>query len=303
MTLRISLTLLILFASWPTTAEAYCRTHTCQSDASDINCELVEGCWVGGVPVRWRSGCVTFAVERGGSPLEGLAAPDVLKVAKQAFAFWTDSECHRGGSPPLTFIELGEVGCAQPEYNCDPKDWNTNVILFQDDGWFHDEAALAITAVTMNLDTGEILDADIEINTLGFDFVLPGESRGADLRTVLMHEAGHVLGLDHPDFHGTIMYGLYDQTALYSSLGDDDIAGICEIYGGRETDPKCPVPQLPDDTACVGKSPCVAPEPSCSCRQGAAPVSPAAAIWALAIAGMACWRRRTAVASRDGHTV
>lgn len=237
---------------------------------------------------------MTFAVERDGSPHEDLSARDVRKVAEQAFALWTDSECHRGGSPPLTFVELGEVACDQPEYNCDPKDWNTNVILFQDDGWIHDVAALAITGVTMNLDTGEILDADIEINTPGFDFVLPGDPTGADLRTVLMHEAGHVLGLDHPDIHGTIMYGLYDQTALYSSLSDDDLAGICEIYGGKGSDPECNVPELPDDTACVGKSPCVpvSSDPGCSCREGAAPASPGTALWALlGVASAALFRR------------
>jgi MYXO-CTERM domain-containing protein len=225
---------------------------------------------------------VTFAVERDGSPLEDLSARDALKVAEQAFALWTDSECHRGGSPPLTFVGLGEIACDRHEYNCDPKDWNTNAILFQDDGWFHDGAALAITGVTMNLDTGEILDADIEINTPGFDFVLPGELGGADLRTVLMHEVGHVLGLDHPDTHGTIMYGRYDETALYSSLSDDDVAGICAIYGGKDTDPECDVPELPDDGECVGESPCVpASDPGCSCRQGAAPTDPATGFWAL----------------------
>lgn len=237
---------------------------------------------------------MTFAVERGGSPLAGLSARDVLEIAEQGFAFWTDSECHRGGSPPLTFIQLGEVGCHRPEYNCAATDWNTNVILFQDDGWEHDTAALAITGVTMNLDTGEILDADIEVNTQGFDFVLPGELGGVDLRTVIMHEAGHVLGLDHPDTFGTVMYAWYDQTVLYSSLSDDDVAGICEIYGGKDSDPECDVPDLPDDTECVGKSPCepVSSAPGCGCRVVTVPASPTAALWALlGVAGAALFRR------------
>ena len=271
-TLRTSLTLLALFGIWPASAAAYCRTYTCQSDDT---CEFDGDCLVGGQPVRWPSGCVTFAVQRTGSRAQGLDADDVLKVAKDAFAIWTDSECHRGGSPPLTFINLGEVGCNQPEYNCDPKDWNANVIMFRDDGWVHAANALAITCLSMNLDTGELLDTDIEINTSAdFEFSLPGGNEGADLRTVLMHEAGHVLGLDHPGIPGTVMHGFYDSTALYSSLSDDDRLGICDIYGGEDSDPKCKAPKLPKDTECVGGSACV-PQPgdeyACSCREGGAP--------------------------------
>lgn len=299
MTLRTSLTFFLLLGSWPATAYAYCRTHTCLSDRT---CEVVDGCEVGGKPVRQPNGCVTFAVQRDGSALEDLSARDVLNLAEDAFALWTDSECHRGGSPPFTFTALGEVSCHQPEYNCDPKDWNTNVIMFQDEAWHLDPNALAITAVTMNLDTGEILDADIEINTHWHEFALPGKLDGADLRTVIMHEAGHVLGLDHPNIPGTVMHAFYDRNALVSSLSDDDLEGICAVYGGKDSDPKCKVAELPEDTECVGASPCV-PGPSdeyaCSCREAGAPRAGGGAATLLglfAVAGAAALRRRSLTA-------
>lgn len=296
-TLRTLLTVLALLGTWPASAQAYCRTYTCLSDDSDDVCEIVDGCPVGGKPVRWPSGCVAFAVQRDGSSLRDLAAPDVLNVAEAAFAIWTDSECHRGGSPPFTFVQQGEVSCRQPEYNCDPTDWNTNVIMFQDEGWPHASAALAITCVTMNLDTGEILDADIELNTPGFDFALPGDPHGADLRTVLTHEVGHVLGLDHPNIPGTVMHATYDHTTLISSLSDDDLAGICDIYGGKDSDPRCKLPELPQATECVGESPCrpvSGDAGGCSCRAGApAGGKGGPLIVALfALAGAASLRRR-----------
>ncbi|HEU5073080.1 MAG TPA: hypothetical protein VFU02_02890, partial [Polyangiaceae bacterium] len=91
MTLRTPLIVLALLGTWPTSAQAYCRTYTCLAGDTDDICEIVDGCPVGGKPVRWPSGCVTFAVQRDGSPLEDLAAPDVSKVAEEAFALWTDS--------------------------------------------------------------------------------------------------------------------------------------------------------------------------------------------------------------------
>lgn len=293
MTLRTSLTLFLLLGSWPATVEAYCRTYTCLPDKT---CEEVEGCEVGGKPARRANGCVTFAVQRDGSALRGVSARDVRKVAEEAFALWTESECHRGGSPPFTFISLGEVACRQPEYTCDPNGWNTNVIMFQDDAWHHDLNALAITAVTMNLDTGEILDADIEINSHLYDFSLPGEPGGADLRTVIMHEAGHVLGLDHPNIPGTVMHAFYDRNALYGSLSDDDLVGICDVYGASDTDPKCKPARLPDDTECVGEPCVVVPGDGdgCSCREGTATRGGGTAptfVALFALAGVAALRR------------
>lgn len=268
---RPILALLVLLTSWPATAFGFCRTNTCQTDN---NCEVDErGCPVGGRPVRWPNGCLSFAVQRDGSELQGFDADVVLEIAQKAFALWTDSECFGGGSPPLTFGAQGRVRCNVPEYNCDPGDWNANVVMFRDEGWPHVASALAVTCVTMNVDTGVILDADIEINTTPpyFDFALPGENAGADLQTVITHEAGHFLGLEHSNLSGALMFANYNDSVLVSSLSDDDIAGVCEIYGARETDPSCETPELPESTACAGGSECVARQgpQGCSCRLAA----------------------------------
>jgi len=265
--LRNSLTLVVLLGSWPATAEAYCRTRTCDVDET---CETdKDGCSLG-TKIWWPNGCLTFAVQRDGSKMQDISPKDALQVAEDAFAFWTDTECHRGGSPPLTFVAQGEVRCNSPEYNCAPGDWNANVIMFQDEYWPHHPGALAVTCVTMNLDTGEILDADIELNTPWFDFALPGETEGEDLRTVLTHEAGHFLGLNHSHIDGSVMFEEYDANQIFSSLSDDDLAGICEIYPGADDDPKCDPPELPDNTRCVGASECepIPGDPGCSCREG-----------------------------------
>ena len=52
-----------------------------------------------------------------------------------------------------------------------------------------------------------------------------------DIYTVVLHEAGHALGLGHSDQPGAIMYPYYRFGAV---IGPDDIAGVRELYGSRE---------------------------------------------------------------------
>ena len=61
---------------------------------------------------------------------------------------------------------MGPVECDRVKYNQDFG--NQNVIVFRDDKWDKNDSSntLALTTVTFNPDTGEIYDADIELNTL-----------------------------------------------------------------------------------------------------------------------------------------
>ena len=51
---------------------------------------------------------------------------------------------------------------------------------------------------------------------------------GIDLFTVVLHEAGHALGLGHSDQPGAVMYPYY---RFAYGLTSDDIAGIQDLYG------------------------------------------------------------------------
>src|SRR5262245_17906433 len=54
-----------------------------------------------------------------------------------------------------------------------------------------------------------------------------------DLYSVLLHESGHSLGLDHST-SGSVMYGGY--SGVRTGLTADDIAGIQALYGARQAD-------------------------------------------------------------------
>jgi len=67
--------------------------------------------------------------------------------------------------------------------------------------WEYDQAALAQTSLFFVKSTGEILEADVEVNAQDFVWtdvtVDPGHSL-QDLQNALTHELGHFIGLDHP---------------------------------------------------------------------------------------------------------
>jgi hypothetical protein len=59
-----------------------------------------------------------------------------------------------------------------------------------------------------------------------------------DFRTVLAHEIGHAIGLDHPGAAGTLM-GFADQGPL-DGLAPGDAAGVRLLYGERRADAPSP---------------------------------------------------------------
>lgn len=55
-----------------------------------------------------------------------------------------------------------------------------------------------------------------------------------DLYSLLLHETGHAIGLDHSTLTTAVMYP--NLMGVYSGLSADDIAGIQSIYGSRKAD-------------------------------------------------------------------
>jgi MYXO-CTERM domain-containing protein len=284
-------------------AAAYCRTRTCQLK-KNVYCpqDPVSGCFTEGIEVFWGDACISYALQRDGSQAQNISVEQVAPLVDEAFRAWSDVACPGGGSPPLTALSQGSIACDAAEFNCESPEDNTNIILFRDnfvDTEFFRAGVIALTTITASTRTGQIFDADIEINSRDEDFVFgptPEGSRARDLHGVLTHEVGHLLGLSHPNTRGALMYTSYQGTVLPQA---DDIAGICASRGAAR-DPECTVTELAPDAGCVGaKVDCVDESstrviersPDCSCRVGE-PASPARHGWlgALALAGW-LWRR------------
>ncbi len=213
-------------------AGAYCRSTTCDPETT-----LCAPCNEPGLPLYWRSSCVSFGVQKDGSPLRGVSYDEIHSIVTEAFQKWTSARCQLG-SPSLEVADLGAISCGEPQYNQVAS--NANVWMFRDDEWPYTDpdasaavrtSKLAITAVTFNPETGELYDADVEINSKNLELTTTDTNVRYDLESIVTHEAGHFLGLNHSLLSDSTMYDFYDDGMVeMRTLTADDEAGICAAY-------------------------------------------------------------------------
>jgi hypothetical protein len=302
-------------------AMAFCRTMTCPlppdfspSAQSCIPQDFDSYCAsldppAKTLPVWWRNACVGYDVQQNASQQVPYAM--AAQIAAQSFAKWTSLSCPDpgGGSYRLSIDvrDLGPVACDLVQYNSDQG--NQHVIIFHDDVWPHNDAnnTLGLTTVTFDPDTGEIYDADMEINaTVPLAISDPVPPDGYDLQSIITHEAGHFLGMAHSGDDRATMYASYAPgTTFKRTLTEDDVSGICSIYlpgGLRAVDPSTtsdgngtvPEDQC-DPTPRHGFSPNCASAPKHTCAvasPGAGQSEIESAAFALALAASCALLRR-----------
>jgi hypothetical protein len=232
--MRLTLAAVALCAlTLPTTAHAYCRTTTQPLPA---NYSPGRGCFTQGLVLFWRNACVSYSINQEGS--RNIDYTDAKRIIDESFATWTASACADGSAPGISVSNLGPASCTEVRYNADSP--NQNLIVFRDDGWPYEDpnSTLGLTTVTFNAETGEIYDADMEINSSARNLSIADQvpANGFDLASVITHEAGHFLGLAHATDPRSTMYASYKPgTTALRSLAPDDVAGICAIYPNAAT--------------------------------------------------------------------
>jgi hypothetical protein len=233
-----------------TDAAAYCRATTTSKTSIGIDGE----CVTTGVPLAWASSCVSFDVQRDGS--RQVDVETARRVVQRAFDAWSQADCPvdravcgepavvgEAGHPSLRAVDLGPAACACAEFS--EHGANANLIIFRDQGWVdchgapmpEADIAYAITTVTYSVKTGEIYDADLEINAKPDENELstidPPGVIANDLQSILTHEFGHALGLAHTQtthLDATMFAGYQTGSVAMRTLDVDDVCGVCAIY-------------------------------------------------------------------------
>lgn len=185
----------------------------------------------GNKAIYWKSQCVGYHVNQ--QPSRYVSFEDVSAAAEEAFAAWAGvtSPC----VPSIDVVQLAPTLSTEIGYFKDRT--NENIIVLRDDGVNAHGGTLdmgvGLVTVSFNANTGEILDADIEIDASRVSYAPDGqvEEGKYDLRRVMAHAAGHFLGLAHsqgdsPSLMAPSMTpGPHD---IHPSA--DDAAGICSAY-------------------------------------------------------------------------
>jgi hypothetical protein len=297
---------LALFAGFAVTphAAAFCRTSACELGEAGRRCspEQEDDC---GVPLYWKEPCLGFSVQRDGLP--DLSADAFAELVELAFATWGGADCD-GARPRFVVKRQPDATCSAPEHNVDRNvDFgNANVVMFRNDDWPYPERedVLGLTTITFDTETGEIHDADIEINTHEFLFTWSDTGVSYDLLSTLVHEAGHFLGISHSDLAESVMNANPLLGSLeHRELAADDVAAICDAYPPGATEIAATCSPLPHDFApeCDQELP-AAPEHGagrgCSAAPARALGGPPALFIAIGVLVLARWRRGAARGSQ-----
>ncbi len=176
-----------------------------------------------GTPLSWSVFPVHFFVNADGSGLSFDSARDAIATA---FSTW------QSASGNGIVFEFG--GQSQRGSNGDD---GCNVVSWQNLGQGAVDV-FAQTVITFSRNSGEIFDADIEMNTDNPFAVLPaGEDdpfdERNDLQAVSTHEAGHLLGLDHENRLGPQVVMYFSDTSgdtTHRTLTSDDVNGVQAVY-------------------------------------------------------------------------
>jgi hypothetical protein len=237
------------FCAAPSVAHAWCRTTT------DPTPRAIGECATSGTPIFWQSLCASYSLFTAGSPEIPF---DELHTTVQAAAnTWQTAACDAEGLVPQYFRLVPIADTSQPT-GFDRNGVNANTISFNSEWQLdtrHRLGTIAITLVSFDPSTGEILDADIEMNQAsdenldGFHFTTGASStEAADLPTILTHELGHFQGLAHSDADTAVMWptaGLGEQRRM---LRTDDVQAICDAYNPEwapTNDHSCPGNSVP----------------------------------------------------------
>lgn len=229
--MRIFILILLLFLFTPSAAIAWERSLTCNGE-DGVVCKPDQISH----PLFWKKGCVPIYLNEEGTPNVNFSV--LQSTVSKSCKSWSNVVC--------TYLTLQYAGLTNEDrVGFNPySDENANILVFRQTDWVHNKAIIALTTVTFDHNTGEIVDADIEFNAQQFQFSTntQPDATSVDVENTVTHELGHVIGLAHSyDIDATMFPYSSGADTSKATLGDDDIEAVCAIYAGS---PK-PCPKAP----------------------------------------------------------
>jgi hypothetical protein len=131
-----------------------------------------------------------------------------------------------------------------------------NEVIVHPDAWPATLDADAIGQTILYVNGTTIVEADIHVNAFEYAFAIGDVPGKHDLRAVLTHELGHVLGIGHSMDPRATMYAGLPPGIGARSLDADDVTAVCTLYpaSGTASPVACDEggPACPSTHACVG---------------------------------------------------
>jgi hypothetical protein len=195
-----------------------------------------------GAVVRWFANDVSMRIDPSMQKyFKDLAVEQIVSQSAEAW--------HGLNGVPELLISQGAPGPSG--YQTGRGDHGNGVYLVEN--WELQENALAVTVATFETNSGKIVDADVLVNAKHPLVLLPDgpdqRAEGFDLRGVLTHEMGHVLGLG--ESYDVRMATMYPSVAPGEThqrdIDQDDQDGVFDAYSHA-------IPAETDSGGCGGAS-------------------------------------------------
>ena len=181
-------------------------------------------------PLFWGEVTIPYVIDAATTPDVPGGAVDAVRAS---FQTWDDV-----ASSYINFRYDGTMANAPIGFMLNGP--NENVVKWIESGWMQSSRAIAVTLLTFDCNSGQILDGDITLNGQNFMFTVnPVDSSAADVQNTVTHEVGHLIGFDHnPDPESTLYADAPQGETKKRDLTADDIQGDCDVYPlGHEPPP------------------------------------------------------------------
>jgi hypothetical protein len=182
-----------------------------------------------GATVRWHSPTVVLRVDE---------SIDQFFGDMNARAIIADAAAAWGGLEGVPVLLISEGSPGERGFHSDRNGHRGSNGVYLVEDWDMAESSLAVTVATYESRTGRIVDTDILVNANHpFDDVPTGpehHNRAYDLRGVMTHEMGHVLGLgeSYEERMATMWPNIARGETHQRNLHEDDENGALEAYAG-----------------------------------------------------------------------
>ena len=184
----------------------------------------------------------------------GLSIADVKAASERAWNKWNAVACAVPKSQSMGFTG---TTVAQPSNPYDVFNVTPVFVTTQSDPYFSDAFTYDVAAVALPLQyAGVLQQCDIYLNGASRTFSTSAQPGGSalDVETVMVHEVGHCLGIDHnSSFAGSVMVASVLPGVAKRDLAPVDVDILCQRYpsAGQVLSP------CPDGGGCGGALKCV----------------------------------------------
>jgi hypothetical protein len=184
---------------------AQMTTHRCGMPDLDSGVAFSTRC-------SWPNPSLTFAFEDGTGDVAGNAE---FQAVRTAFASWASAV-------PVTFTEV--AAAQNPDIMIDWRPANDPDHSMVGGVLAHADFPPACGVIT------DALPKPVHFDDSEHLWAIGSVASGFDVETVALHELGHILGLQHSDVAGSVMFPSVSSNSTKRALTADDLGGIRELY-------------------------------------------------------------------------